>query len=329
MRPMHLCCTYYAEMDDGDLFDALAPRLRQFTAVARTEHMTRAADAIGVPQSTLSRGITRLERDLGAALFVRAGRAMRLTRAGRTLLRHAERAAAELEAAAREIGDDADAVRGRVSLGFLHTFGAEAVPRLLREFRSTHAGVRFDLAQGGNDALLERLRAGEVDVCVTSPLPSDPGLVSAPMYEQELRLVVPAEHPLAVHRDGLPLAAAATAQFVGYRPGFGLRSLTEAWCREAGFVPRMAFEGEDGETLRGLVGAGLGVALLAPSAHPTAGVVELPVTAPRTTRTVGLVWVAERPAAPAVRVFRDFLRRSGPALLAPPSTAPRPGETAR
>jgi DNA-binding transcriptional LysR family regulator len=66
------------------------------------------------------------------------------------------------------------------------------------------------------------------------------------------------------------------------------------------------------------VGAGLGVALLVPSAHPTPGVVELRVTAPRTIRTVGLVWVADRPAAPAVRVFRDFVRRSGPALLAPP-----------
>jgi DNA-binding transcriptional LysR family regulator len=303
-------------VDESELLTTLAPRLRHFTAVARTEHMTHAAEAIGVPQSTLSRGIARLEHDLGVALFVRAGRAVRLTHAGRTLLRHAERAVAELDAAAREIVADADAVRGRVALGFLHTFGAEAVPRLLREFRRTHPDIRFDLAQGGNDAILARLRTGEIDLCVTSPPPPDPGLVTAPMYEQELRLVVPAEHPLAVHRDGLPLAAAATAQFVGYRPGFGLRSLTEAWCREAGFVPRMAFEGEDGETLRGLVGAGLGVALLAPSSHLTPGIVELPVTAPRTTRTVGLVWVADRPAGPAVRVFRDFLRRSGPALLA-------------
>jgi DNA-binding transcriptional LysR family regulator len=317
MSPIHLCSVYDAAMHESDLLTALAPRLRQFTAVARTEHMTRAADAIGVPQPTLSRGIARLEQDLGVALFVRAGRAVRLTRAGRTLLRHAERALAELDVAAREIDADADAVRGRVALGFLHTFGAEAVPRLLREFRSTHPDVRFDLAQGGNDALLERLRSGEVDVCVTSPLPTDPVLVSAPLYQQELRLVVPVEHPLAAHRDGLPLAAAAGAQFVGYRPGFGLRSLTEAWCREAGFAPRMTFEGEDGETLRGLVGAGLGVALLAPSTHQVPGVVELPVTEPRTTRTVGMVWVADRAPSPAVEVFRSFLHRWGRTLLSP------------
>jgi DNA-binding transcriptional LysR family regulator len=313
-------------MDESEALSALAPRLQQFAAVARSEHMTRAADQVGVPQSTLSRGIARLEHDLGIALFVRNGRTVRLTRAGRTLLRHAERALAELDAAAREIVADADAVRGRVALGFLHTFGAEAVPRLLRRFRSTHPDVRFDLAQGGNDGLLERLRAGEIDLCLTSPLPTDPGLTSTVMYEQELRLVVPADHPLAAHRDGLPLAAAASAQFVGYRPGFGLRGLTERWCREAGFVPRMAFEGEDGETLRGLVGAGLGVALLAPSAHSTAGVVELPVTEPRTTRAVGLVWVAEDSATPAVRVFRDFLLRFGPRLLAPrPHGNGRPG----
>src|SRR5690606_24483044 len=178
----------------------------------------------------------------------------------------------ELDAAARESDADANAARGRLALGFLHTFGAEAVPRLPREFRRLHPDVRSDLAQGGHDAPLARQRAGEIDVCVTSPLPTDRGLVSSAMYEQELRLVVPTDHPLAVHRDGLPLAAAATAQFVGYRPGFGLRSLTEAWCREAGFTPRLAFEGEDGETLRGLVGAGLGVALLAPSSHVTPGV---------------------------------------------------------
>lgn len=317
MRPMHLCCTYDEEVDEFELLAAVAPRLRQFTAVARTEHMTRAADEIGVPQSTLSRGIARLEHDLGVALFVRAGRTVRLTRAGRTLLRHAERAVAELDAAAREIVTDADVVRGRVALGFLHTFGTEAVPRLLREFRRGHPDVRFDLAQGGNDALLARVRSGEVDLGLTSPLPPDPALVAAPMYDQELHLVVPVEHPLAAHRDGLPLAAAASAQFVGYRPGFGLRSLTEGWCREAGFVPRMAFEGEDSETLRGLVGAGLGVALLAPAAHPTPGVVELRVTHPRTIRTVGLVWMADRSASPAVHVFREFLLRSGPALLAP------------
>lgn len=97
MRPMHVSKRHNAEMND-----VLAPRLHRFVAVARAEHMTRAADEIGVPQSTLSRGIARLEADLGVTLFVRSGRTVRLTREGRTLLRHAERALAELAAGTRE-----------------------------------------------------------------------------------------------------------------------------------------------------------------------------------------------------------------------------------
>ncbi|WP_211177070.1 LysR family transcriptional regulator [Pseudonocardia acidicola] len=305
-----------AESAVAHVLAGTAPRLRQFVAVARTEHVTRAADDIGVPQPTLSRGIARLEAELGIALFVRSGRTLHLTPAGRAFLRHAERALAELEAGARELVGDIDAEHGRVALGFLHTLGSEAVPRLLREFRAEHPGIRIDLAQGGHAVLLDRLRGGEVDLCLTSPLPDEPGLAVATMHEQELRLAVPAEHPLAERRSGLRLADAAGAQFVGFLPGFGLRSIVEAWCREAGFEPRFAFEGEDVETLRGLVGAGLGVALLPPSTRsPVTGVVELPVTTPRTTRTIGLAWVRDRAAPPPVRALREFVLRSGPRLL--------------
>jgi DNA-binding transcriptional LysR family regulator len=308
MRPMHLRKVHDADVDDiGAL--AIAPRLSQFVAVARAEHMTHAAEEIGVPQSTLSRSIARLEADLGVGLFVRTGRTVRLTREGRTLLRHADRALGELAAAVREIRGDTDELHGRVGLAFLSTLGAAAVPRLLRDFRATHPGVRFDLVQGPHALLLERLRAGDADLALTSPLPDEPGLVTEPLDEEELRLVVPADHPLAAHPEGVALAEAARDPFIGFLPGFGMRGTVDAWCRQAGFVPRVAFEGGDVETLRGLVGAGLGVALLPVAAHPaTPGVVELPITEPRTTRTIGLVRVRDRPLTPPVRVLQDFLR---------------------
>jgi LysR family transcriptional activator of glutamate synthase operon len=305
-------------MDETDVLAAVAPRLRQFVAVARTEHMTHAAGEIGVPQSTLSRGIARLEAELGVPLFVRAGRTVRLTREGRTLLRHAERALAELAEGARELVGDADRVHGRVGLAFLSTLGTAVVPRLLRDFRADHPGIRFDLVQGAHALLLERLRAGAADLALTSPLPDEPGLVAEPLDEEELRLAVPADHPLAARRDGVALAEAAGEPFVGFLPGYGLRGTVDAWCRQAGFVPRTAFEGGDAETLRGLVGAGLGVALLPVAHHPPApGVVELAVTSPRTSRTIGLVRVRDRTLTPPARALRDFVRRTR--LLPAPS----------
>src|SRR6201994_5084413 len=83
--------------------DALVPLLRQFVAVAREEHMTHAAELLGVPQPTLSRSIARLEAELGVPLFTRPGRSIRLTRHGRSLLESSERALVTLSAAVERL----------------------------------------------------------------------------------------------------------------------------------------------------------------------------------------------------------------------------------
>ena len=118
-------------MNDGDdvadALDALVPRLRQFMVVAREEHLTRAAEILGVPQPTLSRSIARLESELGVPLFTRPGRSIKLTRHGRFLFDSAQRALPALSAALRLLSGEVDPSQGRVALGFLHTLGAEVV----------------------------------------------------------------------------------------------------------------------------------------------------------------------------------------------------------
>ncbi|MCP9944844.1 LysR family transcriptional regulator [Streptomyces somaliensis] len=284
----------------------LAPRLAYFAAVARHEHVTRAARETGVPQSTLSRAVARLEADLGVTLFARKGRALSLTPAGRTFLAAVERALGEVERAAEAVRADVHPTAGRVAFGFLHTMGSETVPGLLRAFRVDHPRVRFTLVQNYGEAMLERLRAGELDLCLTSPVPDAPDLVARRLDEQRLRLVVPDDHRLAGRRR-VRLAEAADEVFVTLEPGYGLRRITDDLCAEAGFRPRVAFEGEEAETLRGLVAAGLGVALLPPPAVPRPGVVELTVTAPRAVREIGVAWQAGRPDTPPVAAFKKFL----------------------
>ena len=294
----------------------LVPRLAHFAAVARTEHVTRAATVLGVPQSTLSRSLARLEADLGVPLFVRSGRTLRLSRAGTLLAESVERALAELQEGLHAVKGEAGAQSGRVSFGFLHTLGGVAVPALLRAFRREHPGVRFELVQRAHEVLLELLRTGALDLCLTSPLPEEPGLATLAMHEQALHLVVPRDSPLA-RRRSLRLAEVADEQFVGLERGYGLRTTTDAWCRAAGFVPRLAFEGEEIDTVRGLVAAGLGVALLpADPCGEARGVVELEVVDPRPTRTLGLVWRRDEPATAPVRAFRELVLGEGPGVLA-------------
>lgn len=295
-----------AELDSASWAAVLAPRLAQFAAVARHEHVTRAARELGVPQSTLSRAMVRLELDLGVTLFARQGRTVSLTPAGRGFLASVERALGEVERSAESVRADADPQSGRVAFGFLHTLGPETVPALLRAFRADHPRIRFQLVQNYGEAMLAGLRAGDLDLCLTSPVPDAPDLVVRRLDEQRLRLVVPADHRLASRRR-VRLAEASGELFVSLEAGYGLRRITDALCAEAGFTPRVAFEGEEAETLRGLVAAGLGVALLPPPLVPRPGVVELTVTAPRAVREIGVAWLGGHPDTAPVAAFKKFL----------------------
>ncbi|PZF97032.1 LysR family transcriptional regulator [Micromonospora deserti] len=285
------------------MLSVVAPRLRQFAVVAREQHVTRAAERLGLAQSTLSRNIARLEADLGTTLLLRTGRTVRLTRHGQQLLPHVERALVALTDGLDELTEELSPDRGRVAFAFLHSLGVRAVPVLLRDFRTSHPRVRFTLVQDSNDAMLEKLRSGAVDLCLTSPVPEDPVFRARKVDQQRLGLVVPHGHRLA-GRKRVGLAEAAEEEFVGLKRGYGLRRITDDWCRQAGFTPRLAFEGEEIDTVLGLVAAGLGVALLplGPAAHHD--VVRVTVTHPQTTRTVALVWLADRAYAPPVEAFR-------------------------
>ncbi|WP_380278924.1 LysR substrate-binding domain-containing protein [Kitasatospora purpeofusca] len=305
-----------AELGPGLPAVQLAPLLAQFAAVARLEHVTQAASLLAMPQPTLSRAVARLEAELGVDLLARQGRTVRLTRAGRLLLASVERALAEVERGVEAVRAEADPATGRVAFGFLHTMGTDAVPALLRDFRAAYPLVRFQLVQDYVGAMLDRLRAGELDLCLVAPVPDDdPVLVARRLDEQRLHLVVPADHRLAGRRR-IRLAEVAEEPFVGLEPGYGMRAITDGFCAQAGFVPRLAFEGEETETLRGLVAAGLGVALLPPALVPRPGVVELEVTAPRTRRAIGLAWAAGRPLTPPAAAFRDFVLSRRGRLLA-------------
>ena len=307
---------------DAGALRALAGPLQLLVAVAEHEHVTRAAAALGLPQPTASRALARLQEAVGAPLLVRTGRGVRPTPAGRALAAAARRAVAEVEAGLAAVADTASEATGRIGLGFLHTMGAEAVPALVSAFRARHPGLRFALTQGSADAVLSALEDGELDLVLTSPLPRRPRLVAHPLAEQPLVLVLPTTHPLA-RRDRLELAELREEPFVGFEDGYGLRGITERLCAAAGFAPRLAFEGQDAGTLRGLVAAGLGVAVLPPApGGPAPGVVEREV-AGGATRTIGLVW-RDGPLPRPARLFREFVLDRG-GLLAGRAAGGRAG----
>ena len=282
-------------------------QLEYFRAVARTQHVTQAAEELRMTQPALSRAIARLERDLGVTLFDHRGRSVRLNRYGIAFLKHVERALATLEEGRREITDLADRDSGVIAFGFAHALGTSVVPDLIAAFREKHPRARFQVLQNASHIILEDLQAGEVDLALVSPLPrAGAGIESIALASEELFLAVPYDHKLA-QRKSVKLSQLRDETFVCLREGYGLRTLTDDFCAQAGFVPKVAFEGEEIATLRSVVAVGLGVAIIPAAAPSESSPPLLRITEPICKRSMGLLWGADRYRPQLAEAFREHI----------------------
>lgn len=285
----------------------LSADLRWFLVLARTEHVTDAAALLGIPQPTLSRMLARLESEVGAPLFDRAGRRLRLNRRGRALAHRFERAADELDAGVAEVRRLMDPDHGTIRFDFMHSLGTWLAPRLIRDYLELRPGVEFVLHQDSGNRLVERVLADEADVALVSPRPVDPAAAWALLTRQRLALAVPQRHRLA-DRDHVALTDATDETFAAVWRGFGLRTIFDRLTAQAGFTPRVAFESSELATVGGLVSAGLAVALFPlddPYLDPE-GARLIPLH-PAAHREIGLAWRDDAPPLPPVDAFREFV----------------------
>lgn len=241
--------------------------MRYVLAVAETNSFTRAAERCLVVQSALSHQIARLERELGAKLFERTSRRVRLTPAGaaflpaaRQCLDAAERAAAEVAAAVGEI-------RGRLAVGLIPTVAAVDVPDALREFRRRYPHVRISLRVGASDDLTEQVRDGSLDIAFLGlPTTATPqGVAVRELARDRLVAVVAPDHPLAAEA-AVDLRRLAAEVFVDLPAGTAGRMQSDHAFAAAGLDREVAFEVTTADYIARLVRPGLAVAML-PAAY--------------------------------------------------------------
>jgi DNA-binding transcriptional LysR family regulator len=282
--------------------------LRSFQAVAEGETVTDVAESTRMTQPALSRALSRLDQEVGAQLLHRVGRVLRPTPAGRVFKEYVDDLIDSYDRGRRAVAEVVDPDAGTVSLAFLHTLGTWLVPRLVTGFRQTYPNTRFELQQAGENGLTRCLLDATADLIITSKDPGHPLITWQRLRVEPLWLAVPAKHRLAQRRR-VRLAEAEAEHFIVLKPGYGLRSITETLCRQAGFSPHIGFEGEEVETLRGLVAAGLGVSLIpSPPTIGTAVQGNLPIrylemNDVEAARDIGLAWLSTRTLPPAPQRF--------------------------
>ncbi|MBD2891745.1 HTH-type transcriptional regulator GltC [Actinomadura sp. RB99] len=290
-------------------------RLRVLREVARHGSLTRAAEALSFTISAVSQQIAVLEREAGAQLLVRHARGARLTEAGRVLVRHAEVVLAELRAAETSLAAVAHGSGGRLRLGSFTTANATLMPRAVSAFQQRLPDVEVDLTEIDRDEAMAAVAMYELDLALVYEFPVVPLEVPAnvelsPLLVDPLHVALPLDHPLA-DRERLRLTDLAEDRWIqGVHHGSTIDVLPRA-CRKAGFEPRIAFRTDDQMTVRGLVAAGLGVALapsLTLSATPS-GLVVRPLSEPSLTRTVAAATPAGEYRLPSSSAMIEHLRR--------------------
>lgn len=173
--------------------------MRYVVAVAELGSFTRAAERCFVVQSALSHQIARLEKELGARLFERTSRRVRLTPAGAAFLPAARQCLDAAERAAAEVAAAVGEVRGRLTVGLIPTVAAVDVPAVLKDFHQRHPKARVNLSMGASDELVEQVRQGEIEVAFLGvPVTASPrGVMARELARERLIAVVSPAHPLA------------------------------------------------------------------------------------------------------------------------------------
>ena len=312
--------------------------LRWFKLVAEGVTVTEVSELEMVTQSGVSRALARLEAQVGTPLLERSGRTLRLTRTGEVFKPHVDRLLEELRGGLDAVAQFVSPETGTVAVAFQQSLGSWLVPDLLGSFRAAHPAVGFRLTHARDELHGLPLDGGAADLEIgtrrfrTGPEATRPGDLAVHTQRignEPLRLALPVSHPLAVphveagrsgndarsaggHHPGIWLAEAADEPFIGLRPTSALRKLGDDLCAAAGFRPTIVFEGDDLSNVRGLVAAGLGVAIFpAPRAgSPVAGpgpVLYLPILDHGAERDIYLTWPADKPLLPAAELFRQHV----------------------
>jgi LysR family hydrogen peroxide-inducible transcriptional activator len=285
--------------DDGSTTPVNLRDLRYLLAVAEHEHFGRAARACGISQPTLSVQVRKLEELLGVELFERGSKAVTPTAACARLIGHARAAVAEAEAILAVARDLRDPLSGRFRLGIIPTLAPYLLPLVFAPLREALPTLEVEPWEDQTTALLERLRAHDLDAVLLGTQVDGTDLASRALFDEPFLAALPPEHPLAARE--VVAEAELARDILVLADGHCLRDQALAACGHSEALGG-ALRAASLSTLLNMVAAGYGTTLipgLAAGAAQDAGIVLRPLAA-RAGRTVRIAWRAQFPRRAAV-----------------------------
>jgi LysR family hydrogen peroxide-inducible transcriptional activator len=268
--------------------------LQYFVKLADLRHFSKAAEACFVSQPTLSTQIKKLEEELGVQLVERSPKNIMLTPVGEEIADRARLVLSDIDqirAVARRSGNPADGV---LRLGLFPTLAPYFLPHVVPGIRARYPNLTLQLAEEKTETILSMLRQGGLDAGVLALPINDEGLAMERLFAEPFVVALPGEHPLT-KRESIAMSDLEHTELLLLEEGHCLREHALEVCALAGAHERVDFHATSMETLRQMVGAGVGLTLMPllavkPPIAPTENVAIRPFEDPVPKRTLALVW---------------------------------------
>ncbi len=288
-------------------------QLRYFEALARHGHFGRAADDCSISQPALSVQIRDLEESLGAELFERAARQVRLSSFGEEFLLRVR----EILRSVDELGDLARAHRkhlvGRLRIGVIPTVAPYLLPGMISALTRENADLDIHVRETVTPKLLQELAEGRLDTAIVALPISEPAMTEMPLFEENFVLVRPKEDAGSPVPDREMLRE---MRLLLLEEGHCFREQALSFCDMGAVRPREILDGSSLSTLVQMVGAGIGVTLIPEIAMPvetrSADVSIARFADPQPSRMIGMIWRKTSPIAKQLTEVAEVVRRAVP-----------------
>jgi len=285
-------------------------QIRAFVTVAQAGSFTAAANRLHLTQSAVSVLISELEQQLGLRLFDRTTRLVQLNDAGRDFYPAAEKILADLHNAISGSKDLVAKRRGRVAVAATPLMASILLPEAIAQYTAMYPGISVILRDTAAEQIQPKVRDGEVDFGIGTFAKSWRELLAEPLMVDTLVLACPAGHPLA-DKASVAWRELAGHPFISLTPDNSVGQLIRTCLADVGIEIHSAYEVSYLSTVVGMVGAGLGIAVLPSYASPIIHLYNIQVrklVKPSIRREMSLLTRHGRTLSPAAESFKSFLR---------------------
>lgn len=287
-------------------------QLRYFREVARTLHFTIASQNLYVSQSSLSRAIIELEREMGVPLFVRGNnKKIDLTIYGYKFLPYVDNIFKDLEDGQQAINDMRNPNSGVVKIIYSYINGYSLVPKIFKGFYQENSREEISLEFDVNhrDAKFEHETAiGKYDLAICCT-PEYPELNTIAIAKQELVFLMPIDHPLA-GRKKLSLEDIKDEEFISYYPGSNVDHWIHKMFEESGIKPNIAMSVQNWSSQIANVSLGLGISITPIVPYDWSTLTTVKIDHPHNQRDIYLMTPANRKMSPATEYVKDYIIRT-------------------